>query len=54
MVFVAVDEDGKKTAVPTCEPMQESDIALQKHAMSFYAARQVLDRELNELEELMD
>ena len=54
MVFVAVDEDGKKTAVPTWEPKEESDIALQKHAMSFYAARQMLDKELKELEILMD
>jgi uncharacterized protein (TIGR00369 family) len=54
MVFVAVDEDGKTTPVPTWEPKEEHDIALQKHAMSFYAARQALDKELTELEELMD
>jgi acyl-CoA hydrolase len=53
MVFVAVDENGKKTAVPTWEPREERDIALQKHAMRFYAARQVLDQALNELEKLM-
>ncbi len=53
MVFVAVDENGKSTPVPTWEPKEERDIALQKHAMSFYAARQELDKELKELGELM-
>ncbi len=53
LVFVAVDEDGNKTPVPIWEPKDERDIALQQHAMHFYAARRALDQELTELEKVM-
>lgn len=54
MAFVAVDENGSTTPVPAWEPTEERDVALKKHAQSFYSARQSLDKELKELDKLLD
>ena len=47
IIFVAVDEAGKPTAVPKWTPSSEEDIALEQYAKKLMELRQGVEQEMS-------
>ncbi len=47
IVFVALDQEGKPTPVPSWKPQQEEDLALERYARKLMALRQDIEQEMS-------